>query len=56
MGIIRNLIDRTREVKIMIQIKVIHGGLNCKQYQEMTKKESENNADTSKTRNMLEVK
>ncbi|XP_065211547.1 uncharacterized protein LOC135839453 [Planococcus citri] len=34
--------------------QVIHGGLNCKQYQEMTRKESENNADTSKTRNMLE--
>lgn len=40
---------------ICVREKVIHVGLNCKQYQEMTKKDLETSADASKTKSLLQV-
>jgi hypothetical protein len=36
--------------------QAIHDGMNCKQYQEQVKQESETNAEARRTKEMLEVR
>jgi hypothetical protein len=36
-------------------LQAVHDGMNCKQYQEQVKQESETNAEARRTKEMLEV-
>jgi len=44
------------EVFVFLTSQAIHDGMNCKQYQEQVKQESETNAEARRTKEMLEVR
>jgi hypothetical protein len=41
---------------VFLTTQAIHDGMNCKQYQEQVKQESETNAEARRTKEMLEVR
>lgn len=43
-------------VLVFLTTQAIHDGMNCKQYQEQVKQESETNAEARRTKEMLEVR
>jgi hypothetical protein len=45
-----------RTVVVFLNAQAIHDGMNCKQYQEQVKQESETNAEARRTKEMLEVR
>jgi RanBP-type and C3HC4-type zinc finger-containing protein 1 len=45
-----------RRVVLFLTTQAIHDGMNCKQYQEQVKQESETNAEARRTKEMLEVR
>jgi hypothetical protein len=46
----------TLTVSVFLATQAIHDGINCKQYQEQVKQESETNAEARRTKEMLEVR
>ena len=44
------------QVLVFLTAQAIHDGMNCKQYQEQVKQESETNAEARRTKEMLEVR